>query len=694
MLKETLPILLLVDDKPENLESLEAVLDDGKRRFIRVASGQDALRILLNETIALVLMDVDMPELDGIEAVKLMRKNSRTRHIPVLLVTAHGEDEYASLDGLEAGAFDLMHKPIQPRILEAKVQQLLNQWALSESSKKEMHDLAQVNAFLGDILNTVNEGISVVAPDLSQIYVNPAGSRLQGLTQSEVKGKILHCWSDLQMDMLLGAYRSQHAIHSHAARIISAKEAALPVQLSCAPLPQQQGWVVAYQDITAALTLQEELAQLIVTDTLTGALNRNGFFQAVSTAVSRSLRHSQSLYLLYIDLDYFKDVNDTYGHATGDMLLQSFCERLRSQLRTHDALGRIGGDEFAILIEGALSETEISAIAEKLLRIQAQPYVIDGHSLLVSVSIGIANCPEDSTSAGEMLRAADMAMYQAKRNGRQSYRHYSAEMNAQVTARTMLRESLMYALEKEQFELVFQPQVSTLDGRIHGIEALLRWHHPTAGTVSPAVFIPVLEDSGLIVEVSLWILRTACAQRMAWADILDDSVTMAVNLSARQFSDELICKHIQDVISDTGIPARWLEVEVTESTVIEDIDKGRRILEDLHKLGIRTAMDDFGTGYSALAYLKQLPLDVLKIDRLFVANLANDTKDQAIARAIIGLAHELGMTLVAEGVETHEQYGLLSSMGCELIQGYLFSRPIPAIDFAKLALGQPLMNVR
>ncbi|WP_158228949.1 putative bifunctional diguanylate cyclase/phosphodiesterase [Chitinimonas sp. BJB300] len=682
------PTLLLVDDLSSNLLSLKALLDDGSRRLLTANSGEAALETLLSETVALVLLDVQMPGMDGFEVLRLMRNNRRTRDIPVLLLTAHMDGDVSMLAGYEAGAIDYLTKPIRSEILLAKVASLLELQNARLQLQLINEEITQAREFYSSILDTTGEGILVVGADLEISYANPAARRLLGSQQmSDLDlpfSVYIPCESSSMSASSVSVPRPS-SYFTHLAMLRTAYGSELSVQLSCAQLPGSKGsWVVAFQDVGPITRLEQELRHQAVTDPLTGLRNRKGFFQTLNNVLSRALRQSEMVGLLYLDLDDFKLVNDSLGHAVGDQLLKAFSERLSQQLRRYDGVCRLGGDEFTIVLEAMNDEAQISGVAEKIIQAQQQSYDIAGHSLNMSVSIGIATHPDCGTTAEELLQSADTAMYQAKREGRNNFRHFSPEMNSRVRVRALLLDSLRRAMIEEQFFLVYQPQVRVSDGRMTGMEALLRWQHPEAGLINPATFIPLLEESGLIVQVSRWILREACEQRRAWAGQLADDVTVSVNLSAKQFADEHLLNDIAMLLEETQLPSHCLELEVTEGAVIGDMHTSQRLIGELRKMGVRISMDDFGTGYSSLAYLKQLTLDVLKIDRLFVSNLPNDKRDQTIARVIIQLAHDLDLEVIAEGVETAEQLALLADMGCETIQGFYFSKPLPASEIPKL----------
>jgi diguanylate cyclase (GGDEF)-like protein len=388
---------------------------------------------------------------------------------------------------------------------------------------------------------------------------------------------------------------------------------------------------------------------------------------------------------MFLDLDHFKAVNDSLGHAGGDELLKGVARRIQGCVRESDTVARLGGDEFAIVLED-LSD------AQGILRALSEPFVLDGHEILITASIGIAVRPP---SAGEeLLKDADTAMHRAKERGRNSYEFFTQEMNVQALERLTLQNMLRRGLEREEFWLCYQPQVDLATGGVVGVEALLRWHRPDLGVVSPATFVPVLEESGLIVPVGEWVLRTACRQTRTWQESGAGRLRVAVNLSARQFGREDLVGTVARVLEETGLDPRCLEMEITESLLMEDIEGSSRTLDELKRVvgGVRVSIDDFGTGYSSLSYLKSFPIDLLKIDRSFVRDLATDPDDAAITTAIIGLAHNLRLEVIAEGVETEEQLVFLRNKRCDGVQGYYFGRPMPAEDLALLLEeGKPLL---
>ena len=436
------------------------------------------------------------------------------------------------------------------------------------------------------------------------------------------------------------------------------------------------GWVVSHEDITERLRVEERVRELTTTDVLTGLANRAEFKRRLDMAIADLRRGSSGKFaVLYLDLDNFKTVNDAFGHSVGDDLLREAGNRIATCLRKGDLVAGFGGDEFAILQRVGRLPRDAMKLAERLIDAIAKPFDIDGHIVEIGVSIGIAICPDDSLDAEELVRDAGVALDHAKeRCG--SYAFFKPAMDEEVRARRQLEIDLRAAVAGNQFVLYFQPVVAVADKSVKSFEALIRWKHPTRGMVSPAEFIPVAEDTGLIVQIGQWVVQEACRQAATWPE----TIKVAVNVSSIQFKSPGLIKTISDSLRDAGIDGSRLIVEVTESVMIKDAEQAIATLHAVKDLGITVAMDDFGTGYSSLAYLRRFPFDTLKIDRSFVSELDDTQESAAIVRAATGLAKALGMKTVAEGIETEDQLARVGLEGCGLAQGYLISRPMPAED--------------
>jgi diguanylate cyclase (GGDEF)-like protein/PAS domain S-box-containing protein len=448
------------------------------------------------------------------------------------------------------------------------------------------------------------------------------------------------------------------------------------------------------RDITERKRADERVHYLATHDELTGLPNRTKFSQILNHAIKQARAANGTFAVLFIDLDRFKIINDSLGHAPGDVLLSAIGARLGQSLRVTDAVGRLGGDEFVLLLQDVNSREHVSTIAREILSAIIKPVILLGQECRVTASIGIAMYPADGQDEQSLTKNADVAMYRAKEEGKNNFRFYSRDIMGQSIERLMLESSLRSALERNEFFLHYQPKKSLATGDITGVEALLRWNHPELGVVSPQSFIPLAEDTGLIVPIGRWLMKTACAQNMAWQRLGLPAVGMAVNLSARQFGDEHLLDYIDEALADAGLPPELLELEITESMVMKNAEGAVKLLIDIKQRGVRLAIDDFGTGYSSMALIKRFPLDTLKIDRSFVREIPQNPEDNAIAEAIIGMAKALGLSVVAEGVETAEQESFLRTRACDEMQGFLFSKPLAPDAFAAMMREHVLGQLR
>jgi diguanylate cyclase (GGDEF)-like protein len=432
---------------------------------------------------------------------------------------------------------------------------------------------------------------------------------------------------------------------------------------------------------------EERVRHLAHYDELTGLPNRSMFHERVGHALAQARRGERVLAILFIDLDRFKNINDTLGHDAGDRVLKEIADRLRGCLRESDTVARLGGDEFVVLTEGLAQPAQVAAVAQKMLAAIAKPVVLETQEVHISASIGISTYPGDSGDMQGMMKNADIAMYRAKEQGKNNYQFYSAQMNVHTLERLAMESDLRRALERNEFLLHYQPKVDIGSGRVAGVEALVRWQQSGKALIPPAQFIPLAEETGLIVPIGEWVLRTACAQNKAWQDRGLPRLRMAVNLSARQFAHENLVQDVARILSETELAPAALEFEITESMVMSNPERAVQLLNKLKRMGIYLSIDDFGTGYSSLGYLKRFPIDSVKIDRSFIRDLPGDGDDAAITEAIIAMAHSLRLKVIAEGVETEEQLRFLREHGCDEMQGYFFSRPLPEGEFLRLLQG-------
>jgi diguanylate cyclase (GGDEF)-like protein/PAS domain S-box-containing protein len=447
-------------------------------------------------------------------------------------------------------------------------------------------------------------------------------------------------------------------------------------------------------DITARKVTEQRVHHVAQHDVLTGLPNRSLLQDRLGQAVAYATRSGHQVWVMLIDLDRFKFVNDSMGHKAGDVLLMTVAARLRSTLRDTDTVARLSGDEFVVILSEHADEPLTSDIVQRVMDSVAQPMILGTKEFFVTCSIGVAAFPSDGTPADNLIEHADIAMYRAKKLGRNNFQFYTPAMNEESLERVRIESALRSALDRNEFVLHYQPQVDLKSGRIVGMEALIRWQHPELGMVPPGRFIGIAEDTGLIVPIGAWVMRTACAQNKAWQDAGLGRLRVAVNLSARQFGATDLIPGIEDVLNDTGLDPSCLELELTESLFMSDVTPAVDLLHRMKALGINLSIDDFGTGYSSFSYLSRFPIDVLKIDRSFVNDITHDANDAAIVASIIALAHNLRLSVIAEGVETAEQLDYLRHQGCDEMQGYYFSKPLAAHDFEQLLRQQRTLAVR
>ncbi|MBT9528446.1 MAG: EAL domain-containing protein [Rhizobacter sp.] len=463
------------------------------------------------------------------------------------------------------------------------------------------------------------------------------------------------------------------------------------ISMSGEPMFDQSGAFAGYRGISREITEQkvaeEHIHHMARHDSLTGLPNRMMFSSLLNVAIPTAARYKRNFAVMFIDLDRFKFINDTLGHEAGDTLLKEITARFRQTLRASDVIARLGGDEFVVLVQEVNDREHASAVARKMLSAAIKPMVLVGQECRVTASIGIAMYPSDGEDEQTLMKNADSAMYFAKEEGKNNFQFYSSEISTQSLERLTLEANLRRAMERDEFTLNYQAKLDLKTGGITGVEALLRWNNAELGSVSPAKFIPVAEDTGLIVHIGRWVLKTACEQNVAWQREGLPPINMAVNLSVRQFADEGLLDDIASILAETGMTPGLLELEITEGMLIHNIERAIKLLTAIKQLGVRLAIDDFGTGYSSLGQLKNFPIDTLKVDRSFIRDLATDSEDKAITSAIIAMGKTLSLTVVAEGVETIEQQTFLRDQACDEMQGYYFSKPIAAAEFATLLRG-------
>jgi len=441
--------------------------------------------------------------------------------------------------------------------------------------------------------------------------------------------------------------------------------------------------IAVSRDITERKESEERLIYLANYDSLTGLPNRALFRDRLRRSVARAQRNNTKVALFFIDLDRFKNINDSLGHHAGDQLLRGVSRRLKQYARKGDTIARLGGDEFTVILEGIKDPEDATIVAEKILELMEPEFRLDGHQVVVSPSIGITIFPDDADDMRSLLKNADTAMYRAKDKGGNCFQFYTSDMNAKAYEYLVLENDLRHALDREEFRLYFQPQIDLHTRNIIGVEALLRWQHPERGLLNPEEFIPFAEETGLVESIGQWVLKKACKEAKQWQELGLPAVRVAVNLSMRQFVAKDFVGQVAATLEEANLSAQYLELEITERFLAHDVDQAEQILRDLHKLGVQLSVDDFGTGYSSLSYLKRYPLNTLKIDKSFVQDITTDNDGSTIVEAIIAMGQSLGLNVIAEGVETDEQTCFLRGRGCDWVQGYLFSRPLCANDIIR-----------
>ncbi len=539
------------------------------------------------------------------------------------------------------------------------------------------------------------EGVAVTNTNGTILSVNPAFTTITGYSEQEVVGKnprILksdhqnaefykHMWTTLletgHWQGEIWNRRKSGAAYLEWLTIIMVKdEHGKPCH-----------YVSVFRDITEIRQKEEHIRYMAYHDPLTKLPNRLLFNDRLQHTLTAAQRRPKTVAVMFIDLDRFKFINDTLGHNIGDALLQAVASRIKESVRQDDTISRLGGDEFVILLSDIATSQDAAHIAQKVLEVLSRPYTLAGHELNITASIGISVYPEDGVDVQTLMKNADTAMYHAKELGKNAYQFYTANMNAKLLERMMLEKNLRRALDQKEFSLYYQPRIHIGNGKICGMEALIRWHHPEMGMILPSQFIPVAEETNLIFPMGEWVLRAACEQNKVWQDAGLPHLRVAVNVSGHQLRQHNLISIVKNVLNETGLPPEWLEIEITESVIMQHAEKNIQTLRELKDLGIQIAIDDFGTGYSSLNYLKRFPIDKLKIDRSFISDLSTDSDDMAITTAIIAVAHSLKLKVIAEGVETAEQLKFLKNKQCDEIQGYYFHRPMPVKAFAELLNG-------
>jgi diguanylate cyclase (GGDEF)-like protein len=699
-------VVLVADDDPTMRMLMVEMLESVGLAAIEAADGREAVALAASRAPSLILMDVEMPHMDGLAACRAIRDSAGGAMVPIVMVTG-GDDLEAVTNAYEAGATDFVSKPINWPILGHRVLYVLR--ASDAIVRLRIAD-AQNRAVLAAIPDTFfrmsREGVYLdYEPGRTgSPREGPAGGGGRG-----ARGQALR--EAVPVEQIVGRHVTEVLPRDIAERLLEQVALALQMRqvrsveyelLHFGEAQHFEARLVAtgpaevlglVRDISERKRAEEQIRRLAYCDSLTGIPNRQAFLEMLERELQRSKIGNKKFAVLFMDLDAFKRINDTLGHDVGDQLLMQVSERLRDTIRPSDLisrspsdpdarpgtnLARLGGDEFTILIPDLERVEHALNVAHRVKDAMGRPFIIEGNEIFVTASIGISLFPEDGDDCTSLLKFADTAMYHAKNCGKNNAKLYSSSLTMQIMSHVKLEVGLRRALQNDELYLLYQPQLDVRSSEIVGVEALVRWRHAERGVIPPTEFIPLAEETGLIVPIGEWVLRTACSQARHWQRLARRPVRMAVNLSAKQFKDESLSQIVLSALNDTGLDPRLLELELTESTLMDDAKATMLTLDQLRGIGVYLSIDDFGTGYSSMNYLKRFDVRALKIDRSFISGLPQDSENAAITRAIIAMAHGLKMVVVAEGVETGEQLVLLEEYGCDMVQGFYLSRPAPA----------------
>jgi diguanylate cyclase (GGDEF)-like protein/PAS domain S-box-containing protein len=673
--------VLLVQDNADDAHEIRKMLGEGRGTPFAIEC-VDRLTTSLERLAAggtdVVLLDLSGPDNHGLDA--LARIRAQAPHVPIIVLSSL-DDEAVAVKAVREGAEDCLVKGQVDRNL------LVRAIRYAIARKRTDDALRAAKDYAENLIDSSLDMIISVDVNRNIVEFNRAAEQVFGYTKAEVLGA--------PIDLLYADTSEGRQLHKNTQDGGFTGEVANKKKngdifysyVSASVMRDATGAPVGVMGISRDITERKRAEEIIVRqayhDALTNLANRRLFMDRLTQALTRVQWHKRIVSVLFLDLDHFKSINDALGHSVGDLLLQAVAGRLTTCVRQGDTVARLGGDEFAIALADVARTSDIPKVAQKIIDTLSRPYVLEGRELFITTSIGICIYPDDAQDAETLVKNADVAMYRAKKHGRNNYQHYSPDMNAQAFERLAIETSLRHALEGEEFFLEYQPQVDIETGRIIGYEALVRWRHPDLGVMPPGKFIPLAEESGLIVAIGEWVLRSACAQNKAWQAAGFPPIRVAVNVSPRQLRHESLLGAVGRALRETGLHPNWLELELTES-IMQDADEAIRLLSQLQAIGVQIAIDDFGTGYSSLNHLKRYPIHKLKIDQSFVRDVTHDPHDRAIVTAIIALAHSLNLKAIAEGVETEEQLAYLRSLKCDEAQGYFLGRPMPAQNATKL----------
>ena len=693
------PLVLVSADDGKIRNEARAALEKSDYAVALAAHGSETVECFGRLRPDLVLLDVAMPELEGFETCRELRRERPDDATPIVIVT-HSLDE-ASIDrAYEVGATDFIAKPVNWLLLSHRLRSLLR-------ASHAIANLRENQTSLANAQRIARLGSWEWDTETNQMQWSDEVYRIFGLVPDDKPQTYDSFWNavhpedrDSARDRVEeGLRKSKHFAVEHRLQRPDGSERFVEQQGELVRDDRRRAgtWVCGtVQDVTEQRYSQEQIRYLANYDSLTGLANRRLFKERLARAIEQARKRNFLVALLYMDLDRFKRINDTLGHSAGDELLRSVAERLSDQVRSggdlvgrvavpeaEPAVSRLGGDEFTILLSSISQPEDAAEVARRILDSLPSPVSIDGHKVSTTGSIGIAIYPLDGEDVETLVKHADTAMYHAKNRGLNSFAFFDSTMNAAVLRKLMLESRLRDAVDRNELRLEYQPRVDMRTGKVIGMEALLRWQHPELGTVSPREFIPLCEESGLIVPIGEWALRAACRQNAEWHAQGYEPLVVSVNVSARQIALKDLRETVSSALQVTGFDPHCLEIEITESMALQDDEETASVLREVRSMGVRIALDDFGAGYSSLRYFTRLPLDTLKLDRCLVRDLGSDPAAASVASAVIAMAHSLGLQAVAEGVDAEEQATILRDCDCDEMQGFLFSGAVSAEDFVR-----------
>jgi diguanylate cyclase (GGDEF)-like protein/PAS domain S-box-containing protein len=694
-------VLLLednADDAARILGELKSLRGEKLRAewLTNLSSGLERLR---RGGVGAVLLNLTLPDSGGVETFDKLFQAAPFVPIVILSTT---DAEATARQAVQHGAQDYVTKN-QPDgyRLRLAVSAMMDRRAIAETSLRNEAATVALDAIREAVLRTDTRG--------TVIYLNETAAKMTGWSREEAMGKPVE-------DVLRLIDRANCAAICNALEVAMTEDRNVTITPKCKACVlirrdalefavefsvvdthdsdgMVTGAVVAFRDVSAARATSAEMSRLAQHDSLTDLPNRILFKDRLTQAIALAVRRDWQLAVMFLDLDHFKKINDSLGHTVGDQLLQSVAERLVTSIRRTDTVSRLGGDEFVILLSQIARAEDAAVSARKIIRALAVPHRIDGQSLDINVSIGVSTYPVDGSDAVTLMESADTAMYDAKEHGRNDFRFFRPDMHAKLTERRLLEADLRYALGRNEFALHYQPKFNLKTGKITGVEALLRWTHPVRGKVPPAQFVPIAEDCGLIGPIGRWVLLEACRQSRAWSDSGLGVVPVAINVAAAEFQDKDFLSEVRAVLIATGVEPENLELEMTESSLMEDAESTLATLGALKAMGVRLAIDDFGTGYSSFTYLRRFPVDALKLDQSFVREITRDPKDAHIVTAMIDIGKSAELRVIAEGVETRAQFMFLKQHKCTEGQGYYLGRPVAAEQVRKLLEARILRGI-